>query len=65
MKFQKGAFVAKNEHFDPFLASFIFFVKLQYSNNISENYYHEKPSKQHFSKLTIFVYRAVVENTAR
>ena len=65
MKFQKGAFVAKNVHFDPFLASFIFFVKLQYSNNILENYYHEKLSKHYFSKLAIFVYRAVVENTAR
>ena len=51
--------------FGHFLGSFNFSVKLQFSNNILKKSFKEKTPKKPFFKILIFVYRAVVENTAR
>ena len=51
--------------FGRFLASTNFSVKLQFSNNILKKSFKEKTPKKPFFKIMIFVYRAVVENTAR
>ena len=51
--------------FGHFLASTNFSVKLQFSNNILKKSFKEKTPKKPFFKILIFVYRAVVENTAR
>ena len=62
----KGSFLKQEiVQFGHFLASTNFSVKLQFSNNILKKSFKEKTSKKPFFKISIFVYRAVVENTAR
>ena len=62
MKFQKSRFEPKNWSF---FGPFQFFVELQPSNNMFGKTYGEKTSKKPFFKNLIFVYRAVVDTTAR